>query len=101
MITVCTRKLEQLCTIHETIRIKSGAWDECGVFVYTTLNHIKYTLPNGDHGIIRTLDVPIYIWLVKGTSVFCLDRQAKTRVLGIDPTEYKFKLALVRRNYDE
>lgn len=28
------------------------------MLVYTTLNHIKYCLPNGDHGIIRTLDVP-------------------------------------------
>lgn len=33
--------------IHETIRIKSGAWDDAGVFLYTTLNHIKYALPNG------------------------------------------------------
>ena len=29
--------------------------------MYTTLNHIKYCLPNGDHGIIRTLDVPVYL----------------------------------------
>jgi len=27
------------------------------VFVYSTLNHIKYCLINGDSGIIRTLDV--------------------------------------------
>ena len=34
-------------------------------------------------------------------SVYCLDREGKTRILSIDPTEYKFKLALVKRNYDE
>ena len=33
--------------------------------------------------------------------MYCLDRDCKTRVLGIDPTEYKFKLALVNRKYDE
>ena len=49
------------CAVHETIRVKSGAWDDCGVFVYTTLNHIKYALPNGDSGIIRTLDTPVYL----------------------------------------
>ena len=54
-----------------------------------------------DHGIIRTLDLPIYITAVKGSSVFCLDRECKTRVLTIDPTEYKFKLALIHRKYDE
>ena len=30
-----------------------------------------------------------------------IDRAAKPKVLNIDPTEYRFKLALVKRNYDE
>ena len=54
-----------------------------------------------DHGIIRTLDLPIYITHVQGNSVFCLDRECRSRVLGIDSTEFKFKLALVNRKYDE
>ncbi len=54
-----------------------------------------------DHGIIRTLDLPIYITRVKGSNVFCLDRDCRPRVLGIDVTEYKFKMALVNRKYDE
>ena len=29
------------CAVHETIRVKSAAWDDSGVLVYTTLNHIK------------------------------------------------------------
>ena len=47
VISICNRKLENLCTIHENIRVKSGAWDESGIFVYTTSNHIKYALTNG------------------------------------------------------
>ncbi|XP_053408078.1 coatomer subunit alpha-like isoform X1 [Mercenaria mercenaria] len=101
VIAICNRKFENLCTIHENIRVKSGAWEESGVFVYTTSNHIKYALTNGDHGIIRTLDLPIYITRVKGNSVHCLDREGRSRVLGIDPTEFKFKLALVNRKYEE
>lgn len=31
----------------------------------------------------------------------CLDRNAKPRSIPIDPTEYRFKLALMRKNYDE
>ena len=54
-----------------------------------------------DSGIIRTLDLPIYITKIRGHQVYCLDREAKARVLNIDPTEYKFKLALVNRKYDE
>lgn len=44
---ICNRKLESLCNIHENIRVKSGAWDETGVFIYTTSNHIKYALTSG------------------------------------------------------
>uniref|UniRef100_T1J5P8 Coatomer subunit alpha n=1 Tax=Strigamia maritima TaxID=126957 RepID=T1J5P8_STRMM len=98
---LCNRKLELLCSIHETARMKSGAWDESGVFIFTTSNHIKYAITNGDYGIIRTLDLPIYITRVKGCSIYCLDREARPRVFGIDPTEFKFKLALINRKYDE
>ncbi|TPP57565.1 Coatomer subunit alpha [Fasciola gigantica] len=98
---LCNRQLEIMATVHETVRIKSGAWEEHGVFIYTTSNHIKYSLLNGDHGIIRTLELPVYISRVRGNSVFCLDRDYAPLVLSIDPTEYRFKLALVNRRYDE
>ncbi|XP_036342340.1 coatomer subunit alpha-like [Rhagoletis pomonella] len=100
-VTICDRRLQYLCTIQENCRVKSGAWDDSGVFIYTTSNHIKYAITNGDHGIIRTLDLPIYLTRVKGNQVFCLDRECRTRVLHIDSTEYKFKLALINRKYDE
>lgn len=56
---------------------------------------------NSDNGIIRTLDQTVYLVRVKGRSVYCLDRNAQPRTLEIDPTEYRFKLSLVKRNYDE
>lgn len=100
-VTIVNKNLEQVSTLHETIRIKSATWDDSGVLLYSTLNHIKYTLLNGDNGIVRTLDQTVYLVKVKGRNVYCLDRAAKPRVLQIDPTEYRFKLALVKRNYDE
>ncbi|ORX38221.1 coatomer WD associated region-domain-containing protein [Kockovaella imperatae] len=100
-ITIANKSLAQSALIHETIRIKSAAWDDSGVLVYTTLNHIKYALHQGDNGIIKTLDQPVYLTRIKGQVVHCLDRTAKPRTIPIDPTEYRFKLALVRKNYDE
>jgi coatomer protein complex subunit alpha (xenin) len=100
-VTICTKKLEVLCSVHENTRVKSGTWDDSGVLVYTTSNHIKYAITNGDHGIIRTLDLPVYLTRIKGNQVFCLDRECKPRILNIDPTEYKFKLALINRKYEE
>lgn len=100
-VNIYNRNMELLCSIHENTRVKSGAWDDSGIFIYTTSNHIKYAITNGDHGIIRTLDLPIYITRVKGNQVFCLDRECRTRVLHIDPTEFKFKLALINRKYED
>jgi coatomer protein complex subunit alpha (xenin) len=55
--------------VHETIRVKSAAWDDSGVLLYSTLNHIKYCLPNGDNGIIRRVGFGVF--LVGGASVLC------------------------------
>ena len=46
-VTIVTKAFEQASTLHETIRIKSATWDDAGVLLYSTLNHIKYTLLNG------------------------------------------------------
>lgn len=54
-----------------------------------------------DNGIIKTLEQPVYLTRVRGKSVHVLTRDAKPQTVPIDPTEYRFKLALVRKNYDE
>ncbi|PIA60579.1 hypothetical protein AQUCO_00300222v1 [Aquilegia coerulea] len=100
-IVIASKKLVHRCTLHETIRVKSGAWDDNGVFVYKILNHIKYCLPNGDSGIIKTLDVPIYITEISGNTLFCLDWDWKNRAVIIDATEYVFKLSLLKKKYDQ
>jgi coatomer subunit alpha len=100
-VTIVNKNLEQVSTLHETIRIKSATWDDAGVLLYSTLNHIKYTLMNGDNGIVRTLEHTVYLVRVKGRNIYCLDRAAKPKILQIDPTEYRFKLALIKRDYSE
>lgn len=100
-VTIVTKKLEHVSTLHETIRIKSATWDDMGVLLYSTLNHVKYSLMNGDTGIVCTLDQTVYLQKVKSRQLFCLDRSGKPRIITIDPTEYQFKLALVNRNYKD
>ncbi|PHT76232.1 Coatomer subunit alpha-3 [Capsicum annuum] len=100
-IVIADKRLVHRCTLHETIRVKNGAWDDNGVFIYTTLTHIKYCLPNGDCGIVKTLDVPVYITKIYGNTIFCLDRDGKNRPIIIDSTEYVFKLCLLRKKYDQ
>ncbi|KAG2199316.1 hypothetical protein INT47_012950, partial [Mucor saturninus] len=101
MVTIVDKNLKLISQTHETIRIKSGIWDNSGVFLYCTLNHIKYALPEGDNGIIRTLEQPVYMTKVQGKTLHVLGRNGKPGKLEIDPTEFKFKLALAKRQYEE
>jgi coatomer protein complex subunit alpha (xenin) len=38
---------------------------------------------------------------VKGKVIHCLDRSARPKTIPFDPTEYRFKMALVKNNYEE
>ena len=101
-VTIVTKTLEQVSTLHETIRIKSATWDDAGVLLYSTLNHVKYhSLLTAITASCGTLDQTVYLVRVKGRNVYCLDRLPSPGSCDIDPTEYRFKLALVKRNYDE
>lgn len=101
-VTIATAKdLKFVSSLHETIRIKSAAWDDSGVLLYSTLNHLKYTLLNGDSGIIKTLENTLYLVKVKDRRVYCLNRNGEVESVRIDPTEYRFKRALVAKNFGE
>lgn len=100
-ITIATRTLDIVASLHETIRIKSATWDDNGVLLYSTLNHLKYSLLNGDHGILKTLDNTVYLARVKGNKVYSLARGGTVEIIEIDPTEYRFKRALLTKNFNE
>jgi coatomer protein complex subunit alpha (xenin) len=107
-VVIADRQLEQLCSISDNVRIKSGCWDvsptggtSSQLFIYTTLHHVKYCLPSGDTGTIRTLDAPLYAMRAVKDQLFCLDREARARVVSIDTTEARFKLALANKKYGQ
>jgi coatomer protein complex subunit alpha (xenin) len=63
------------------------------------LHHVKYCLPSGDTGTIRTLDQPLYAMRALKDTLYCLDREARPRMISIDTTEARFKLALANKKY--
>ncbi|GAB5368304.1 hypothetical protein AAMO2058_001307900 [Amorphochlora amoebiformis] len=99
-IHIARANLDECCFTFENSRIKSGAWDE-DTFVYNTATHIKYLLPNGDKGIIRTIEDPVYICQISPNSneVHFLNREKKAGVAKIDPTEYIYKVAVTKCKY--
>jgi coatomer subunit alpha len=101
-IILASKQLEQYCIISEGVRLKGGAWDNAKpIFIYTTVNHVKYALYNGDKGILRGIESPVYATKIVGSTLLCLDREGKMRTLEIDITEALFKLALERKDYPE
>ena len=101
-VVLANKQLEQLSAVTETVRLKGGCWDATRpIFLYSTLNHVKYILSNGDKGIVRGLDSPLYVTKVQGNALLCLDREGKMRTVEIDITEALFKLALERKDYSE
>lgn len=99
-IHIAKANLDECSFTFENSRIKSGAWDQ-DVFVYNTHTHIKYLLPNGDKGIIRTIEDPVYICQISpnSTELHFLNREKKVGVAKIDPTEYVYKVAVTERRY--
>lgn len=99
-LVLANKQLDHLCSITETVRLKGGCWDDkSNIFIYTTSNHVKYALVNGDKGIIRALDCPVYPIRTQGQTMYCLDRECKIRTLEIDLIEPLFKTALETKDY--
>jgi coatomer protein complex subunit alpha (xenin) len=100
-VVLAGKNLEYYHSFHENIRVKSGAWDENGVFVYATQSHVKYCLPNGDSGIIHSLPNPIYIHRVSKQNLWFIDRSQTIQKQRLNCTEYLFKLSLHKRNFND
>lgn len=101
-IVIATKHLEPVTKIFETIRVKALAWDkDLPVVVYSTFSHLKYGLLNGDNGVLRTMEEITYVAEVSKSEVTLLTRRSSVETVTIDPTEYRFKLALINKNFAE
>jgi len=100
-VSMAGKNLEYYHSFHENIRVKSGVWDENGVFVYSTLSHVKYCLPHGDSGIIHSLSSPIYIVRVYKQNMYFIDREHVVHKQKLNCTEYLFKLSLHKRQFND
>ncbi|CAG9323393.1 unnamed protein product [Blepharisma stoltei] len=101
-ITLISKNLDVLCTSpRERINIKSGVWDPCGVFVYSTATHLRYIIVNGDNGTVRSLDKPIYLVSIDDKEAVGVDREGDIVKLPTSNLEYRFKLALHCKRYNE
>ena len=89
---VCDRSLKLRCFLSENQRVKGAVWSAENVLVYATKNQLKFTLVDGEHGVLRSLEEPVYLVALKKRSVTVFTREGKLVELEIDPTEYLIKV---------
>jgi len=95
---ILNKNFNLLTTINEQFKVSSAVWNNDGVLNYTTKTHLKYGLVNGDQGIIKSLETPIYLIQASGNEIIAIDSEARFQKFSIDREEYLFKLAIRSRN---
>ena len=93
-IYIVNKSFNVIGTIQEKFNVTSAAWNVDDVLLYTTQNHLKYSLLNGDFGLLQCLESPIYLITVKDSQAITIDKDAKIEVLTFRKEDYLFKLAL-------
>lgn len=92
LLMVLTSELKTVSVMNERLRVKDCVWDKRGVLLYTTLNQLKYLLPSGAVGVVRSLREPVYVTNVRGVNVLGFSREGKCVSVRINATEYLLKV---------
>ena len=101
-VMLCRKNLELACTgPKERMMVKSGVWDSMGVFLYCTSLHIRYLIMNGDVGTVKSLENTLYLASIDSNFIYAVDRNGELQKLSYTNIEYKFKLALHNKRYNE
>lgn len=93
--TIFDQDLNVINIVKEQRKIKSVAWEESGVLIYTTPTHIKCTFAHGSTDTIMSVDSTLYIVAIRSNYLFCLDRYGQGRRITLNAMEYKFRQAVM------
>lgn len=67
---ILNKSFSLLATIAEKFKVTSACWNNDGALIYTTKNHLKYALVNGDYGVLKCLSTPMYLVHVNKKTYF-------------------------------
>ena len=89
--------MKVLAEVAEKVRVKDALWEKSGALLYNTMNQLKYLLPSGESGIVRSLDEPVYLVAVSGRVVKAFTRKGELISFAIDSTEFMLKVGVAAR----
>lgn len=89
-----SKVFKKIARIQETSKIIHGFWTKENVFIYSTYNHFKYVLPNGDKGILKSVKDIHYPVGLGDNTLFSFDIDNTLHKIAVGKDECLFKLAL-------
>ncbi|GBE60895.1 coatomer subunit alpha [Babesia ovata] len=93
-VVIYDRDLKKLASVEMQGRVKTAAWHENNAVFYATSDRIYYLMVNGDSGVMRSIDKPIYIVRIKDNALYVMQRNHKCYKMDIVSNEFFFKMAL-------
>ena len=94
MIYVFNKNFQKLTKFSEGYKIQGALWTDDNVLIYTTYNHIKYGISNGDCGILKSLDSVRYPIQLKNDQLYCYTTDGSLVQERIDREDFQFKRSI-------
>lgn len=98
-VRILDKDLKQLSIVTEKIHVKDALWDDHDILLYSTLSQVKYMLPSGEKGIVRSLDSPVYLVAYRKDTLYAFNRDNQFISIEINPSEFLFKYYLEHKQY--
>lgn len=93
-IYLMSKVFKKIARIQETSKIIHGFWTKENIFIYSTYNHFKYVLPNGDRGILKSVKEIQYPVGFGDKVLYSFDIDNNLNKFTVGKEECIFKLAL-------
>ena len=99
MIFLMNKNFKKIARVNEGSKIQASFWTKDGVLIYSTYNHLKYVLSNGDKGILKSLsDIRYPFAINKDKKVLCFDIDGNVSEEEVETEGFLFKKSIQTTN---
>ncbi|KAK1937599.1 WD domain, G-beta repeat domain containing protein [Babesia divergens] len=97
-VVIYDRNLKKLASKQMQGKIKTAMWYDNTALFFATSDRMHYIMVNGDSGVLRSLDEPIYMIRIRDNFLYYMQRNHRCYRMSIISDEFSFKMALYQNN---
>jgi len=100
-IVIIDADFNKVCDVTEKFSVKSLFWESDNLLFYTTANHWKYVLMNGETGILKCIEEPLHL-VKKIANYKYLAFSEKNKIFEVECRKFDeldFKMALLEKDW--